>query len=122
MYYHIYFNELGKKLVFLQSPYYKFFLKFHIHKILYFNTQKSNMREGAEILKKKKVKTDTAKYLMNNYRRRQNKYYAFSRVTGLPRDIKANKVVAYDNDIILRLTPKSNFHTIPVRARGTPAR
>lgn len=80
------------------------------------------MREGAEILKKKKVKTDTAKYLMNNYRRRQNKYYAFSRVTGLPRDIKANKVVAYDNDIILRLTPKSNFHTIPVRARGTPAR
>lgn len=31
---------------------------------------------------------------MNNYRRRQNKYYAFSRVTGLPRDIKANKVVA----------------------------
>lgn len=52
------------------------------------------MREAAEILKKKKDKTDTAKYLMNNYRRRQNKYYAFSRVTGLPRDIKANKVVA----------------------------
>ena len=62
MYYHIYFNELGKKLVFLQSPYYNFFFKFHIHKILYFNTQKSNMREGVEILKKKKVKTDTAKY------------------------------------------------------------
>lgn len=30
--------------------------------MLYFNTQKSNMREGAEILMKKKVKTDTAKY------------------------------------------------------------
>lgn len=39
-----------------------FFFKSHIHKILYFNTQKSNMREGAEILMKKKVKTDTAKY------------------------------------------------------------
>ena len=87
-------TSLGKSLFFCKVSIINFFLKFHIHKILYFNTQKSNMREGAEILKKKKVKTDTAKYLMNNYRRRQNKYYAFSRVTGLPRDIKANKVVA----------------------------
>lgn len=55
-------TSLGKSLFFLQSPYYNFFLKFRIHKILYFNTQKSNMREGAERLKKKKVKTDTAKY------------------------------------------------------------
>ena len=92
-------NHVASKHVYVlphlfQRAWENLFFKFHIHKILYFNTQKSIMREGAEILKKKKVKTDTAKYLMNNYRRRQNKYYAFSRVTGLPRDIKANKVVA----------------------------
>lgn len=55
-------TSLGKSLFFCKVSIINFFLKFHIHKILYFNTQKSNMREGAEILKKKKVKTDTAKY------------------------------------------------------------
>ena len=70
------------------------FLKFHIHKILYFNTQKSNMREGAEILKKKKVKTDTAKYRYEQLQKASKQILCFSGVTGLPRDIKANKVVA----------------------------
>lgn len=52
-------TSLGKSLFFCKVRIINFFLNF---KILYFNTQKSNMREGAEILKKKKVKTDTAKY------------------------------------------------------------
>lgn len=52
-------TSLGKSLFFCKVRIINFYLNF---KILYFNTQKSNMREGAEILKKKKVKTDTAKY------------------------------------------------------------
>lgn len=52
------------------------------------------MREGAEILKKKKVKTDTAKYRYEQLQKASKQILCFSGVTGLPRDIKANKVVA----------------------------
>lgn len=72
------FQRAWEKACFFAKSVLQIFFKFHIHKILYFNTQKSNMREGAEILKKKKVKTDTAKYRYEQLQKASKQILCFS--------------------------------------------